>query len=305
MSYESVNKIKSLQQGIETVTGESYGDLTTAVQALKNGYGSSGVVDSGDCGENVVWTLYDTGELIISGTGAMFDYATAGDSPIYGYVSDIKRVVIENGVTTIETFFFCECEELTSVIIPDSVTFISHGAFLYCPKLTSITIGKGVTTIDKNVFSACGNLSSVTIHKGVVSIGARAFNECVKLTDVYYEGTKSEWEGIAIGDGNDCLLNATLHCEYEDNSSKYDEGYEAGKLDGYSEGYTASQNARQEKPITQNGEYTPDEGYSGFSKVTVNVTDVDTVDGWHVAVRDDGTAPPSGTINTITFVYGG
>lgn len=31
----------------------------------------------------------------------------------------------------------------------------------------------------------------------------------------------------------------------------------------------------------------------------------DTVDGWHVAVRDDGSAPPSGTINTITFVYGG
>ena len=85
----------------------------------------------------------------------------------------------------------------------------------------------------------------------------------------------------------------------------YNEGYEAGKLDGYSEGYTASQNARQEKPITQNGEYTPDEGYSGFSKVTVNVTDVDTVDGWHVDVRDDGSAPPSGTINTITFVYGG
>jgi hypothetical protein len=51
----------------------------------------------------------------------------------------------------------------------------------------------------------------------------------------------------------------------------YNEGYEAGKLDGYSEGYTASQNARQEKSITQNGEYIPDEGYSGFSKVTVNV----------------------------------
>lgn len=42
MSYESVNKIKSLQQHIETFTGKSYSDLTAAVQELKNGYGSSG-----------------------------------------------------------------------------------------------------------------------------------------------------------------------------------------------------------------------------------------------------------------------
>ena len=47
--YESVNKIKSLQQYIETFTGKSYSDLTSAVQALKNGYGGtgggSGIVD--------------------------------------------------------------------------------------------------------------------------------------------------------------------------------------------------------------------------------------------------------------------
>lgn len=29
----------------------------------------------------------------------------------------------------------------------------------------------------------------------------------------------------------------------------------------------------------------------------------DTVDGWHVAVRDDGTSPPGGITNTLTFVY--
>lgn len=33
--------------------------------------------------------------------------------------------------------------------------------------------------------------------------------------------------------------------------------------------------------------------------------DADTVDGWHVAVRSDGSAPPSGTFNTISFVYTG
>lgn len=39
MSYESVKRINSLKSGIEKVTGESYSDLTKAVQGLKNGYG--------------------------------------------------------------------------------------------------------------------------------------------------------------------------------------------------------------------------------------------------------------------------
>jgi hypothetical protein len=38
----SVNKIKSLKQQIEQVTGESHSDLTVAIQALKDGYGNSG-----------------------------------------------------------------------------------------------------------------------------------------------------------------------------------------------------------------------------------------------------------------------
>ena len=37
-------------------------------------------------------------------------------------------------------------------------------------------------------------------------------------------------------------------------------------------------------------------------KMTKNA---DTVDGWHVDVRSDGSAPPSGTFNTISFVYTG
>lgn len=39
---ESINKINSLKQGIEAATGETYPDLTAAVQALKDGYGQGG-----------------------------------------------------------------------------------------------------------------------------------------------------------------------------------------------------------------------------------------------------------------------
>ena len=39
---ETLNKVNSLKAGIEAVTGESYSDLTAAVQGLKNGYGQGG-----------------------------------------------------------------------------------------------------------------------------------------------------------------------------------------------------------------------------------------------------------------------
>jgi len=52
--------------------------------------------DSGSCGENVTYSFVEsTGTLTISGTGDM------SNSPWYSYRSSIKKVVINNGVTSI------------------------------------------------------------------------------------------------------------------------------------------------------------------------------------------------------------
>lgn len=50
---------------------------------------------------------------------------------------------------------------------------------------------------------------------------------------------------------------------------RYDEGYNDGYDNGFGEGVASVK--LQTKTITENGEYTPDNGYSGFSKVNVNV----------------------------------
>ena len=62
------------------------------------------VVDSGECGENVTWTLDSDGLLTISGTGNMKDYSykydIPCDSPFWGN-NDIREAIIEAGVTKI------------------------------------------------------------------------------------------------------------------------------------------------------------------------------------------------------------
>lgn len=91
---------------------------------------------SGTCGDNVTWTLDDNGTLTISGTGDMKDYFSSS-SPFYNN-SNIKSVIIENGVTNIGDYAFYYCGGLESVNIPDSVTSIGSLAFIGCSKLDSV-----------------------------------------------------------------------------------------------------------------------------------------------------------------------
>ena len=113
------------------------------------------IYDSGSCGENVTWTLTADGTLTISGTGAMTDYTYDSRSPWYSCRTYIKRVVMQQGVTSIGDHAFWDCSGLTSVTIPDGVTSIGGDAFSGCTALTSVTIPGSVTSIDGYAFSGC------------------------------------------------------------------------------------------------------------------------------------------------------
>ena len=91
-------------------------------------------------------------------------------------------------------------------------TSIGDSAFSRCFKLTSITIPDGVTSIGDYAFEEC-SITSITIPNSVTSIGDRAFSECYSsLTDVYYTGTKEQWNAITIGHDDGSLTSATIHC---------------------------------------------------------------------------------------------
>ncbi len=66
------------------------------------------VIDSGICGlqgDNLAWTLYDDGELVISGEGEMDWYVPFNGeklAPWNDYYDKIKVITLEEGVTSIE-----------------------------------------------------------------------------------------------------------------------------------------------------------------------------------------------------------
>ena len=74
----------------------------------------------------------------------------------------------------------------------------------------NVVIDEGITSIGASTFT-CSHLNTVTIPVSVTNISGWAFSDCDNLTDVYYNGTKEQWNRISIGEQNESLLNATIH----------------------------------------------------------------------------------------------
>ena len=136
------------------------------------------------------------------------DYQVTNIGSMAFYGSNITKITIPEGVTSIGSSAFENCSGLTSVSLPSTLTSIDEYAFRYCSSLTgnlvipegvtsieeytfygctnltSITIPERVTSIEEYTFYGCTNLTSITIPEGVTSIGAYAFTNCNGLTNI-------------------------------------------------------------------------------------------------------------------------
>ena len=158
---------------------ESIWDSIHCVVAQK----TATVVSSGTCSDNIEYTLYDNGTLVISGTGAMEDYSSDNESPFEGN-TDIKRVIVKTGVTSIGAYTFRSCENLTKISLPTSVTSIGSYAFSSCSAIESVTLPISLTSIGSYAFAFCKGLSEITIPDSVSNIDAHAFQVCTALKSV-------------------------------------------------------------------------------------------------------------------------
>ena len=128
---------------------------------------------SGICGDNLTWKVTEEGELIIEGTGDMYNYLSSGSAPWYTY--GVKKITIKNGVTSIGRGAFYGLRSLTSVSIPGSVKVVGASAFKLCDGLRSIVIPEGVTTIEGSAFADCDVLYSITIPTTLKTFGQTVF----------------------------------------------------------------------------------------------------------------------------------
>ena len=104
------------------------------------------------------------------------------------------------------------CGKLEKVVLPANISLIPSDLLIYCYKLPNIIIPSKVTKIDKKAFLSCQELKAIQLPSSLKDIGDYAFDICKSLSDVYFMGTRSQWDQIVIGTHNDALFAANIHC---------------------------------------------------------------------------------------------
>ena len=178
------------------------------------------------------WYLDEaTGTLTISGKGAMPDYKWKENTAPWQKVDNegkitgndlIKKLIIEEGITSVGYGTFIFCKNLTEAKIADSVERI--GGFQYCSSLTSISsnaklIADGAFSdcsslkevklefaekIDERAFYKCKNLVKLESTERLKEICWLAFNECERLSYILLDGVK-KIEKMAFQDCNSLI----------------------------------------------------------------------------------------------------
>ena len=149
---------------------------------------AAATVASGKCGDSAKWTLDAAGTLTISGTGATYDFFNDYNCTAPWYDAElrlqIKKAVVNKGITYVGTYAFRDCAELTSVSLPAGLEEMGSSVFRCCESLTSITIPAGVTSIGGDFFYGCASLKSVTLPDSLWDAGGCTFMDCTSLTSV-------------------------------------------------------------------------------------------------------------------------
>ncbi len=182
-------------------------------------------ITSGKCGESISWALDNNGILTLSGAGSMYDYGqfsedwqgnhtySLQDQPWQQNRSEIKSVIVEDGITYIGETAFSDCHNLTSITLPDSLICIGNAAFANCTSLKELSLPDSIVTIGMLAFSSCHNITSIAIPFGIKHIEDGAFNACSALKYVTYSGSEKDWNNIEIGDNNWQVINADISYE--------------------------------------------------------------------------------------------
>ncbi|MBS1416293.1 MAG: leucine-rich repeat protein [Clostridia bacterium] len=149
-------------------------------------------------------TIY-IGEAAFMGTAALESFTlpqgvnTIGD---YAFCFSGARTVDMSRAVELKSlpeFVFGECARLARVILPDGLETVEAYAFYMASVLTNVNIPDGVTSIGAYAFYYCARLPEINIPASVAEIGGQAFGRCLELALINVDSrnqTYATYDGI-------------------------------------------------------------------------------------------------------------
>ncbi|MDO4976633.1 MAG: leucine-rich repeat protein [Eubacteriales bacterium] len=176
-------------------------------------------IANGDYGDNIHWSIDLNGMIILSGSGDLPTNSSSSSIPWYTIRNTIKKVVVTDGITSLNSFAFYGCENLEQVILADSVNKLStsvfegcislkkvdflnkvsdlgSSVFEDCSGLTSATIPDTVTSCSSYLFANCSSLQTVSLGSGINSFSTSTFNNCDKLTSISVSSENTSYSSV-------------------------------------------------------------------------------------------------------------
>lgn len=166
------------------------------------------------CGDNIFWEITENGTLVLTGTGAMYDYDVSAQqyAPWHEQRTAITAIEIGSGITHIGNNAFYDSPTVRSLSLPATLTSIGSYAF-YKIGIQSLELQEGITEIGRGAFeeSALRSVSlpdsltyipdnlfrfsyylvTVDLPEMITYIGDEAFRSCAGLSSmVLPEGLK-------------------------------------------------------------------------------------------------------------------
>lgn len=161
---------------------------------------------SGTCGDAMTWELSE-GVLELRGRAAMWNYSADTRPGWYEASSIIDRIVIEEGISLLGSYAFCDLAVKT-VEMPWTVTHIGSYAF-FGTKLTEIVFPQTAVYIGEYAFGNCSELLCVTVPVCNVGIAPYVFSGCTALTEIAVDAGNTRYqsvEGVLYSKDAACLV---------------------------------------------------------------------------------------------------
>lgn len=114
-----------------------------------------------------------------------------GEAALKSDTVNVKSIIVSEGITTLG-FRALRNSTVEFISLPNGIETLTKATFILDKALKSVVIGKGVKTIEDDVFME------------------------ISLPDIYFRGTREEWQSIDISASNNDLSNTSFHYEYVD-----------------------------------------------------------------------------------------